>query len=49
MDKEKLKRLLNIAGLRQKDLANILGISHVTVNGWGVTQGIPYWVESWVV
>jgi DNA-binding XRE family transcriptional regulator len=49
MDKKRLKELLDIAGLRQKDLASLLGISHVTVNGWGVNQGTPYWVESWVI
>ncbi len=26
----------------------MLGVSYVTVNGWGSSQNIPYWVESWL-
>ena len=49
MDKERFKHLLKIANISKKELALMLNISPVTVNGWGSTQSIPYWMESWLV
>ena len=49
MDKERFKHLLKLANISKKELALMLNISPVTVNGWGSTQSIPYWMESWLV
>ena len=43
-----LKEFREQTGLSQKEFANILGIASQTVNSWGTTQNIPYWVESWL-
>ena len=48
MTKEKLKELLREAALNKKQLSEILGIAQQTVNCWGTTQNVPYWVESWL-
>jgi len=41
-------KLLRKAGLTKKELANILKINVGSVNNWGSTQNIPYWVKSWL-
>ncbi len=48
MDKIKFNKLLEDANLNKKELANLLGCAIQTVNNWGSTQNIPYWVESWL-
>jgi len=48
MTNEEFKRLLKNANLNKKQLAEILGIAQQTVNCWGTTQNIPYWVETWL-
>jgi DNA-binding transcriptional regulator YiaG len=48
MTKEKFKELLEEADINRKDFARILKCSPQTVNNWGSTQNIPYWVESWL-
>lgn len=48
MNIEQLKELLKKANLSKKDLADLLGVTYQTVNCWGTTQNIPYWVESWL-
>ena len=48
LDRDYFKVLLEKAGLSKKDFANKLDISYSTVNGWGSTQNIPYWVQSWL-
>ena len=48
MIKEDFDRLLKIAGFNKKNFAKELGIAQQTVNCWGTTQNIPYWVESWL-
>jgi len=48
MNNEELKVLLKEAGLNKKQLAATLNISQQTVNCWGTTQNVPYWVESWL-
>jgi macrodomain Ter protein organizer (MatP/YcbG family) len=48
MDKDKLNKLLKEAELSRKDLAGLLECATQTVNNWGSTQNIPYWVESWL-
>jgi hypothetical protein len=40
--------MLKDAGLTKKKLAQLLEISPHTVNGWGTTKDIPYWLESWL-
>ena len=48
MEKEKFNSLLKKASLSKKEFANIIGISIGSLNNWGSTQNIPYWVESWL-
>ena len=48
MTKEKYHKLLAAADLSKKELANILNVAQQTVNNWGSTQNIPYWLETWL-
>jgi len=48
MDKIKLNLLLSNAKLRKKELSILLGIAQSTVNNWGSSKEIPYWLESWL-
>lgn len=48
MEKEKFKFLLQEANLTKKELASILQINIGSLNNWGSSQNIPYWVESWL-
>ncbi len=49
MTNDEFKQLLKKAGLTKKKLADIFGISPVTVNGWGHKEKpFPYWLESWL-
>lgn len=48
MDKEELKQLLKQANLTKKEFASIIGISVGSLNNWGSTQNVPYWVKSWL-
>jgi DNA-binding transcriptional regulator YiaG len=48
MEKEELNNLLKKAGLTKKELSIILDCSPQTINNWGSTQNIPYWVQSWL-
>ena len=48
MNKEKLNKMLNDANISRKELAVKLNCATQTINNWGSTQNIPYWVESWL-
>lgn len=48
MNKEELDKLLKQAKFTKKEFAQTLGVAQQTVNCWGTTQNIPYWVESWL-
>lgn len=48
MDKQQFNDLLKQTGLSKKELAGKLGAAAQTINNWGSTQNIPYWVESWL-
>ncbi len=48
MDKETYKELLKKANLSKKELASLLGCATQTVNNWGSTNKVPYWLESWL-
>ncbi|QDF28970.1 helix-turn-helix domain-containing protein [Halarcobacter anaerophilus] len=48
MEKEEFNELLKKASLSKKEFASIIGISVGSLNNWGSSQGIPYWVESWL-
>lgn len=48
MDNENFKQMLADAELSRSKLADILNIKVGSVNNWGSTQNIPYWVESWL-
>ncbi len=49
MEKEEFKELLKKAELSKKELSNILDLAQQTINCWGSTQNIPYWVKSWLI
>lgn len=48
MKKVEFQTLLKRANLKKKDLADILGIGQSSINNWGCSKDIPYWVESWL-
>ena len=48
MNKVELNSLLTNAKLKKKDLSTLLGIAQSTVNNWGSSKEIPYWLESWL-
>ncbi len=48
MNKEEFSKLLDKANISKKELAKLLGCATQTVNNWGSTQNIPYWVKSWL-
>ena len=48
MTKQEFKELLNTANIRKKELSIRLGIAQSTVNNWGSSKEIPYWIESWL-
>ena len=48
MDKIELNLLLSNAKLRKKELSVLLGVAQSTVNNWGSSKEIPYWLESWL-
>lgn len=48
MDKEKLNRAFEIAGLSKKEFAKLLNINAQSVYAWESTQATPYWVYSWL-
>jgi hypothetical protein len=48
MKKEEFNKLLKETGFSKKEFAIHLGIAQQTVNCWGTTQNIPYWVKSWL-
>lgn len=48
MKKEELNNLLKQANLTRKELSVLLECSPQTINNWGSTQNVPYWVKSWL-
>lgn len=48
MEREELNTLLKKANLSKKEFASILGIEYTSMNNWGSSQNIPYWVSSWL-
>jgi len=49
MDKQEFDKLLKIGGFKtKKEFANLLNLNPKSVNNWGVSQNIPYWVKSWL-
>lgn len=48
MEKEEFNSLLEKAQLTKKEFAEILGINQGSLNNWGSSQNIPYWVKSWL-
>jgi predicted XRE-type DNA-binding protein len=48
LEKIEFQSLLKTAQLKKKDLANILGIGQSSINNWGSSKDIPYWVETWL-
>ena len=48
MDKKAFNAVLKEVNLSQVQFAEILNIESTTINKWGVSQNIPYWVESWL-
>jgi len=48
MTKYDFKMRLAEAKLTRKDLARLLDLSLSTVNNWGSSRPVPYWMESWL-
>lgn len=48
MTKEKYNEKLKNLGITKKELASMLGVAEQTVNNWGSTNKVPYWIESWL-
>lgn len=48
MTKKQYNEKIKVAGLTKKELASIFGVAEQTVNNWGSTNKIPYWMESWL-
>ena len=48
MENREFKVLLSKAGLSKKDFAQKLKLNQQSVNNWGSSKEIPYWVKSWL-
>lgn len=48
MNLMELKILLKKANLSKKEFAQMVGISHQSVNNWGSSKNVPYWVKSYL-
>jgi DNA-binding transcriptional regulator YiaG len=48
VESQEFKQLLIKANLTKKEFALIIGINIGSMNNWGSTQNIPYWVKSWL-
>ncbi len=49
MEKKEFDKLLKIGGFdTKKEFANLFELNPKSVNNWGTSQNIPYWVESWL-
>ena len=48
MEKIEFQVLLKETKLKKKDLAIILGIGQSSINNWGSSKDIPYWVKTWL-
>lgn len=49
MDKKEFNDLLKRANLSKKGFADLLGVLPSSVNNWGSSQNIPYWVEPFLI
>lgn len=45
---EEIKVLFKKAGLTKKEFAELVGLTHQTVNNWGSSKNVPHWVRSWL-
>ena len=45
---KELKILLARANLSKKEFAEMIGISQQSVNNWGFSKNVPYWVKSYL-
>lgn len=48
LGQKELKILLVRANLSKKDFAKMVGISQQSVNNWGSSKNVPYWVKSYL-
>ncbi len=48
MNKQDFNELLKKSNLTKTNFAKIFSITAGTVNNWGSSKEIPYWVESWL-
>lgn len=48
MEAREFKVLLGAANLSKKEFAQMIGISQQSVNNWGVSKAVPYWVEGYL-
>ncbi|QCD51971.1 XRE family transcriptional regulator [Campylobacter sp. RM16192] len=49
MDKQEFNELLKRVNLTKKEFAELVGVLPTSVNNWGSSQNIPYWVETWLL
>ena len=48
MNKERFNKLLKESKITKTDFAKQFKLTVGTVNNWGSSKEIPYWVESWL-
>ena len=48
MNRNEFNLLLKKANLTKKDFCALLELSYATVNNWGSSKDVPYWVKSWL-
>ncbi|RDU65593.1 DNA-binding transcriptional regulator [Helicobacter sp. MIT 14-3879] len=48
LNQRELKVLLSKANLSKKEFAKMVGISQQSVNNWGSSKNVPYWVKSYL-
>jgi len=48
MNREEFNKLLKQANLSKKEFCGLLKISYPSVNNWGTSKDVPYWVKSWL-
>jgi len=49
MNRQEFNELLEKAGLKKKEFAELVGVEYGAVNNWGNEKhGVPYWVPSWL-
>ncbi len=48
MNRADFNNLLKVADLSKKEFCSLLSIAYPSVNNWGSSKEVPYWVNSWL-